>query len=309
MNRTSLAAVLSLLLGGAAALPAHAQTAAPPPSLANVDNPTVAAPASAIETGANPDPWEGTNRKLFGIYQGLDRTAIRPSAIFYKRATPRPIRTGLHNAFSNLGEPVIFINDVLQVRFKDAGTTLGRFALNSTIGLAGLLDPATDAGLEYHANGFGTTLGRYGTPAGPYLFIPILGPSDVRDAIGSGIDALTDPLTWINFSGRTGLGIGRGVIGGLDARANADPQLKVIYSTATDPYASIRSLYLQNRQSQITGGQVDVNALPSFGDDPTSPPNAAGTPGGAPAPVGPQGDAAALPSQTAPTTSNPPPQQ
>ena len=303
--RTSLALLIALSVGGAAAAQTSAPPDAPPPNPANVQDKTVAVPASGLATPVNPDPWEPVNRKLFGVYQVLDRDAIRPAAVFYKRATPRPIRTGLRNAFRNLGEPVIFLNDVLQVRVKDAGATLGRFTLNSTVGLAGLFDPASGAGLAYHANGFGTTLGRYGTPAGPYIFIPVLGPSDVRDAIGSGIDALTDPLTWIQYPGRVGVGVSRTVIGGLDTRANADSQLKIINETATDPYASIRSLYLQNRQAEITGGQVDLNALPSFGDEPTTAPNAAGEPGAAPAPVGgpaPSGAAGALPSQSPPTT-------
>ncbi len=289
--RTPLAIALSVLLGGTAL----AQTP---------QNAPAGFPAVAMTPGLNPDPWEGVNRKLYGVFQKLDAYAIRPAAVFYKHATPRPIRTGLRNGFSNLHEPVIFVNDLFQFHFTDAGVTLGRLTLNSTVGLAGIFDPATSAGLPFHENGFGTTLGRYGTPTGPYLFIPVIGPSDVRDAIGSGIDALTDPLTWIRFTGRWELGAGKTVIGGLDTRANADEQLKQINATATDPYASIRSLYLQNRQAQITGGQVNVNSLPDFGDEPAAAPNQAASPGQAGTNPGdtPLGEAAALPDRSAPTT-------
>ena len=265
---------------------------------------TVAVPPAAVDPGPNPDPFEHMNRKVFALFQGADRVALRPAAIFYSRATPKPLQIGLRNAFRNLHEPIVFVNDVFQVRFENAGVTLGRLALNSTVGLGGLFDPATDAGLPYHNNGFGTTLGRYGVPPGPYLFGA--GPTDVRDAIGSGIDTLTDPLTWINFDGRLGFGIGRGVVSALDDRAQADPQLKALSAMSTDEYASLRSLYLQNRAAEITGGQVNVNDLPSFGDEPSGPPNQAGTPGAPPAALpAPAGDAGALPSMAAPTTTPP----
>ncbi len=301
MLKAPLAILFSALLGGTAfAQPAQPQAAQAP---ANVVNPQFATPASGENAGHNPDPWEGLNRTLFGIFQKLDPVLLRPPAVFYKHATPRPIRTGLRNAFSNLREPVIFINDMVQFHFIDAGTTLGRLSLNSTVGLAGLFDPATAVGLPFHENGFGTTMGRYGAPPGPYIFIPVLGPSDVRDVIGNGLDALSDPLTWIRFTGRWELNAGRVVISGLDQRANADAQLKQINSMATDPYATIRSLYLQNRKAQISGGQINVDSLPSFGDEPEAAPNQATIPGSPNTNGGPvQGEAAALPDRTAPTT-------
>ncbi len=263
------------------------------------------APHDAVASGSNPDPWEGLNRKVFAMFQTADRLAIRPAAVFYSRATPKPLQTGLRNAFRNLHEPIVFVNDVFQVRLRDAGVTLGRLALNSTVGFAGLMDPAADAGLPYHNNGFGTTLGRYGAPPGPYIFAA--GPTDVRDAIGSGVDILTDPLTWINFDGRVGLGISKGVVSALDDRAEADPQLKALNAMSTDEYASLRSLYLQNRAAEISGGQVNVNALPSFGDEPAGPPNPAGTRGAPPAALTTPGagESSALPSMAAPTTTPP----
>ena len=269
-----------------------------------VVNPTAPAPPSGVAVGPNPDPYEGLNRKSYALFQYLDRHAIRPASVFYAHAVPKVARTGLHNAIQNVGEPVIFFNDLLQLHPKAAGQTLGRFAVNSTFGIAGLGDPATKAGLPYHQNGFGTTLGRYGVPPGPFLFIPVIGPSDVRDALGSGVDTLSDPLTWINYTGRWAVGASRTVVSGLDTRANADPQLKQIDAMATDPYATLRSLYLQNRQAEITGGQVNVNDLPDFGPEPAAS-NQAGTPGASPAAIGPAGGASALPSKAAPTTAQP----
>jgi len=248
--------------------------------------PAPAEPSSVVTQGSNPDPWEPFNRKIFALFQSADRVVIRPAAIFYSRATPKPVQTGLRNAFRNLHEPIVFVNDVFQVRLKNAGVTLGRFAINTTIGFAGLADPATEAGLAYHDNGFGTTLGRYGVPPGPYMFAA--GPTDVRDAIGSGVDILTDPLTWINFHGRLEFGIGRGVVTLIDDRAQAEPQLKALKAMSTDEYASLRSLYLQNRAADISGGQVNVNDLPSFGDEPAAAPNATGTPGSLPSTAAPQ---------------------
>ncbi len=275
----------------------------------DVLNPTVQAPASGVAIGPNPDPYEKLNRKSYALFRYLDRRAIRPASVFYAHAVPHVVRTGLHNAIQNVGEPVIFFNDVLQLHPKAAAQTLGRFAVNSTVGVAGLSDPATGSGLPYHQNSFGTTMGRYGVPAGPFIFIPVLGPSDVRDLIGSGVDAASDPLTWIRYTGRWEVGAARTVVSGLDTRANADPQLKQIDAMATDPYATLRSLYLQNRQAQITGGQVNVNDLPDFGPEPAET-NRAGAAGAPEAAIGPAGAAAALPSKSAPTTAQPgrPPQ-
>lgn len=275
MRRALWISVAAILICGSVQSLARAQAPA-------AAGPTVADPSTAVTPGPNPDPWESLNRKTYAVFQSADRVAIRPAAIFYSRATPKPLQLGLRNAFRNLHEPIVFVNDVFQAKFQTAGVTLGRLAINSTVGVAGLFDPATGAGLPYHNNGFGTTLGRYGVPPGPYLFGA--GPTDVRDAIGSGIDILTDPLTWINFDGRLGFGIGRGAVSLLDERAEADPQLKALKAMSTDEYASLRSLYLQNRAAEISGGQVNVNDLPSFGDEPSSPPNSASPPTPTPKP-------------------------
>jgi phospholipid-binding lipoprotein MlaA len=301
--RASLLTTLVLATSGGAAL---AQTGLNTVSRAQpAVSPGSSSAAATTDQAANPDPYERLNRKSYALFRYLDRHIIRPGSVFYGHAVPRVARNGLHNAIQNVGEPVIFFNDVLQLHPKAAAQTLGRFAMNSTFGLAGLGDPATGAGIPYHANGFGTTLGRYGVPPGPFLFIPVIGPSDIRDALGSGVDALSDPLTWINYTGRWGVNASRTVIGGLDTRNRADGQLKQLDAMATDPYASLRSLYLQNRQAEVTGGQVNINDLPDFGPETGGPPNAAGTAGAPAATQGPPGAASALPSRAAPTTAQP----
>ena len=270
----------------------------------------VVAPAAA-QPGAqarNIDPYESFNRKAFAINQTLDRNVLRPVALAWKRVVPSVVREGLRNAFSNLGEPVVFINDMIQGRADEGSVTLQRFLINSTAGIAGIADVAKAHKLPHHSNGFATTLGRAGVGPGPYIYLIGLGPSTGRDLFGSGVDTLTSPQTWIGYGARTEVGIAQAVAGGLNARADADSELETIQAQATDPYATLRSLYLQNRQADIRGQQVDVEALPSF-DDPAAAgqPAAAGSrsPTGAPprkdqGPTVPQGDASALP-RPAPT--------
>lgn len=287
-------ATVTLSAGGA-----RAQASAPAPAAAPV--------AAAASPG---DPWEGANRRFFAVNAVLDRRAFRPGAVFYKHAAPRPVRTALRHAFSNLGEPLVAVNDLLQGRFGLAGRTLVRAAVNTTFGLGGFLDVATPGGLPHHDNGFGLTLGRYGVKPGPYVYLPVLGPSTVRDLAGGGVDVALNPLTWTRYPYDYAVGASSTVLGGLDKRAEADGDLKALKALSTDEYASLRSFYLQNRQAEITGRQVDVDALPDF-DAPAgeAAPAAAGsvspTPGGLAhprpdIPTAPSGDAGALPAPSAP---------
>ncbi len=268
-----------------------------------------AVPASAQAPARNPDPYEHWNRKSYNLSQKIYDKAIRPGALLWKRYVPEGLREGLRNGLSNLGEPVVFFNDVLQGRADDASVTLKRFIVNSTVGFGGIADVAKAYGAPHHDNDFGTTLGRYGAKPGPYIYIPVLGPSDGRDLFGRGVDTALNPRTWIGYSARTATSVADTVGGGLNAAADSDSQLQTLKATATDSYATLRSLYLQNREAQIRGEAVDVNALPDF-DDPTAQttPAAPGavSPNGhgplkRPGPNGVIGDAAALP-QAAPTT-------
>ena len=199
------------------------------------------------------DPFESLNRRFYAIHQGIDHAVLRPLALGYSHATAGPIGKALHNFVTEIGEPVVFGNDVLQLRIKRAATTLARFVLNGTVGLAGLLDPATGMGLPYHDNGFGTTLGRYGIRPGPYIFLPLVGPTTLRDLIGTGMDFYSDPLGRFHYHDRGDVLVGITVISGLDERANAESDLQQIEAMGTDSYATLRSLYTQKRAADIHG--------------------------------------------------------
>lgn len=273
----------------------------------------LAAPSAAFAQARTPgDPYEHLNRRIFAFNQVLYRRVFRPAALEWKRVVPGPVRAGLRNALSNLGEPVVMFNDVLQGRAKDASVSLGRFLGNSTVGVAGLFDVAKRGGLPHHDNDFGLTLGRHGAKPGPYIYLPVLGPTTLRDGIGKAGDVVLNPFTYINYGSRTAVGIGTGISGGLNTFADADDDLQSLKRIATDEYATLRSFYLQNRQAQVDGRDVSVQSLPDF-DDPSAPkpaPVAAGSvsPSGAPpiptTTAAPQGDAAALPH---PASATPPP--
>ncbi len=279
----STAAFLVLIAWPATAAAGGLQPSDDSPFAAGVVEDPVAAPAPGAE--ATPaDPWERQNRRFFAANEKLDARVIRPSALGYEHRTPGPIRRGIRNFLSNLSEPVVFANDVLQFRFGRAGTTAVRFVTNSTIGLGGLFDVAGQSGVEHHANGFGTTLGRYHVPAGPYVYLPVIGPSTVRDLAGAGVDGLVDPFTWGRYANRVAVAGTKTVVDGLDARARADVDLQALMDTATDPYATLRSAYLQNRQAEIEGelgGKLrDLPAFDDPGEDKTAPGKASpvGTP-------------------------------
>ena len=254
----------------------------------------LAAPTASL-AAPKEDPFEGANRRGYAIHQFLDRIILRPVARTYQALIPKPIRTGVRQVISNLGEPGVLANDLLQGHPVRAGKTLGRFVTNSTLGLGGLFDVAKDNGLPHHDNGFGDTFGRYGAPPGPYLFIPLKGPSTVRDLLGSIADITTDPFTWARFRQRTLIIDTRTVTWGLDQRGESDAQLKAIDAMSTDSYASLRSLYLQDRAAEIadvtTGGGAAEPALPDFDDSApaAAPPTGPPPPTTPPAPSGAQG--------------------
>ena len=233
-----------------------------------------AAPAALSGDAAAPrpprtpgDPVEGTNRRFFRAQSGIDRGFFGPVARFYKRVVPRVIRSGLRNIIRNLTEPVVFVNDVLQIKPKRAVRTLGRFVINSTVGVAGAIDVAKTADLPYRANGFGNTLGRYGVGPGPFLYLPLVGPTTLRDLLGGQLDGLVLPVG-VGFPfDRLDYQLSRGVVATLDRRAEAEDDLKALLSGAADPYATLRSVYLQSRAAAIAelrGSSDGTEAL----DDP-----------------------------------------
>jgi phospholipid-binding lipoprotein MlaA len=244
----------------------------------------VAAPAFA-QSGEAYDPWEHFNRGMYSIQAVLDRHIFGPVARGFGKA-PSPIRKILVNFSSNLSEPLVFVNDVLQGHVRAAAGTFGRFAMNTTVGLGGIIDVASHNHLPHHDNGFGTTLGRWGADPGPYLFLPLVGPGDLRDGIGAIGNIFLNPFHYARFDAKTALSIGTGVVNGLNTRLLAEQALANIQATSTDPYATLRSYFWQNRAAEIEGNPEEPEALPSFDmpDIPTDESTPAGTaaPPGAP---------------------------
>jgi phospholipid-binding lipoprotein MlaA len=185
------------------------------------------------------------------VNQSLDKAVFRPAAMGYKHVIPKPVRSGLRNVFSNLTEPVVFLNDLLQLKPKRAVKTLGRAVINTIFGIGGLLDVAKHEGLPHRANGLGNTLAYYGVKSGPYLFLPLVGPTTLRDLAGAQVDGFVLPVAVGKPFDRIEYQVPKVVITGLDARAEADPDLKALFETALDPYATLRSVYLQSRAGDI----------------------------------------------------------
>lgn len=226
------------------------------------------------------DPYERFNRKSWEFNQKLDQVLVRPLAFFAHGLTPGPIGKGLHNFVNNLNEPVVFVNEVLQHRIARAFATVVRAVINSTIGLLGTVDVAAKLKIPHDPNGFADTLGRYGVGPGPYLYLPVLGPSTVRDLFGTGVDLTLTPLFYISYSDSPWALVGLNVLSGLDTRANADADLRALLADAADPYATLRSTYLQMRQGEINAGRAPA-ALPEIEPmdpaEPTSSPSSAPT--------------------------------
>lgn len=236
------------------------------PTLASAQEATPAPETAPAETSANGDPWEGFNRNLFGVHQAVDGAVLEPVARGYRAITPRPLRTGVLNFLRNLKSPVVFANDVLQGEVGRAGNTAGRFAINTTIGIAGIFDPATSMGLERHDEDFGQTLAVWGVPAGPYIFVPLLGPTTVRDTAGRVIDSAFDPLTWADFDEIDDVRTARTVIAAVAQREILLDQIDSFEAQGGDLYVTYRSAYEVAREAAIQNGRADVQDLPDFDD-------------------------------------------
>jgi phospholipid-binding lipoprotein MlaA len=205
------------------------------------------------------DPIEPANRFIFDFNQTLDKAIFKPITGVY-RIIPSFIRKGVHNFIDNIKTPVVLANDVLQGEPKRAGNTMMRFIINSTLGIAGLRDQATEWGFEDHDEDFGQTLAVWGVGEGPYLMLPILGPSNPRDAIGKLVDGLIDPLNlWADNTDRDWVSITRTVLGGLDTRDQLWDVLNDLEKSSIDYYAAIRSLYRQRRNQDISNGSGTKN--------------------------------------------------
>ena len=215
---------------------------------------------------ANPtnDPLESINRASFATNQMLDRHILKPVAELYNMDLPGPARQGMHNLLVNLDLPATFGNDVLQCEFIRTAQTVGRFTINSTAGVGGLVNVAGKMGIPEHKADFGETLAVYGVDGGPYLVLPLLGPSNLRDATGKVADAMLDPFTYISFGGSTYFLLGRDTLQVVDARARNAQTIDDLESSSLDFYATVRSAYSQHRNAQINRGEEKFADLPDF---------------------------------------------
>jgi phospholipid-binding lipoprotein MlaA len=224
------------------------------------------------------DPWESWNRGVYKFNTAVDHAVARPVARAYVKVVPQPVRTGVNNFFSNLTTPTVMINDALQGKFVAAANDLGRFVLNTTVGIGGLLDPATSAGLSRNLADFGLTLGHWGAHPGPFLELPILGPSDIRDGAGRVVGIFTTPTHYIHNSY---ISYGLYLPYFVDERASLLP-LDDTLNTVFDPYAFVRDAYLARRAYLVSDGKVTEEDLVDPGAD-DSP-----APAGSPLPVPPR---------------------
>jgi phospholipid-binding lipoprotein MlaA len=223
-------------------------------------------PAARQEAIAQNDRFENVNRAIFEINRTLDEVLLKPMAILYVGIVPEFGRQRITNALDNLGEPVTFVNDLLQGEFERAGVTLARFLLNSTVGFLGMFDVAAEgAGLEGHKEDFGQTLAVWGMEEGPYIMLPMYGPSNPRDAIGLVADIFMDPFTYVFDSGT---GMARFGVTAVSRRADFIEGLEAVEKTSVDFYAALRNLYRENRNKDIRNGAlVETIEIPSVEED------------------------------------------
>lgn len=225
-----------------------------------------AGPATTTDADATTvsDPLEGMNRFFFDMNQRLDRNAGKPVAAAYREDVPQRVRGSLHNLLDNLGGPVNVANDLLEAQFKNAGIAAGRFLVNTTIGVAGIFDVATDWGLPDRDRDFGETLGTYGVPTGPYLVLPLRGSTDVRDFAGNYLDGYATPLHFVRYDGNQYVGWMKSTLSSMDNRSNNIVTYEDIERSSVDYYATMRTIYLERRARLIEDRTVRTAELPDF---------------------------------------------
>jgi phospholipid-binding lipoprotein MlaA len=278
---------------------------------------------------AERDPLEKLNRGIWAVNQGADKVVIKPVTQVYRAVAPRPVRQGVTNFFANLSEPWSFVNNLLQGQPKRAAHNLGRFVVNSTIGIGGLFDQATRMGIRPAYEDLGQTMAVWGINGGPYLVLPLLGPSTMRDGIGSGVAAYADPVKVAINQANVNVWYKRGFLATEIVSARSDlieSGADTFLQSSLDPYASARSAYLQVRQAEIlnqdNGADAGGAGVPAPTGEPAPggevtpatpgaplPASAAPLPGDAPAAVPsatPQPSAAPLPGDDAPAPADKP---
>jgi len=273
---------------------------------------------------AEKDPLEGFNRGVWAVNRGADKVVIKPVTQVYRAVAPKPARDGVRNFFGNVAEPFSFINNILQGKVDRAARNLGRFLVNTTAGIGGLFDQASRVGIKPAPEDFGQTLANWGANGGPYLVLPLLGPSTLRDGVGTGVSQLANPYNVCLSE----CGLPHGVPLALLATQVISTRDGLIETGADnflesslDPYAAARSAYLQRRRAEILDQEGDDAAAEAaaaadaaanpVGDDPASAADVdAGIPGGGeasqPPPAPPEPASGSDPKPSDPATSEPP---
>lgn len=213
------------------------------------------------------DPFEEANRKVFKFNAAVDDAVINPIVKGYKAVVPSPARTGIDNALRNLRSPTTFANQVLQGDLKGAGDVFVRAVINTFVGLGGLFDVAGNEGIEYEIEDFGQTLGKWGVGHGPYMVVPIIGPSSARDYAGFFIDSYADPLRWYLFNtDEEGIYYGKLGVEYLSLRTSLIGVLEDLEESSIDYYAATRSAYYQRREALLNDEDPEKATAPSIPD-------------------------------------------
>ena len=225
--------------------------------------------AKTVDDGVN-DPLERVNRAIFGFNESVNENLLGPVADAYNRNVPQVVRSGVKNFLTNLSSPVAIVNNLLQGEMLAAIDLMARMLVNSTIGIAGIVDVVSEVDGKPRKEDFGQTLGVWGVGEGFYLVLPIFGPSSPRDLVGKFIvDPYFDPFgRWTNNTNRDNISYSKQALGGVDEFSGVVDELRQIRKTSVDYYAAIRSLYRQKRRSEISNGQtLDLPPIPSLGYD------------------------------------------
>lgn len=212
----------------------------------------LASGCTSMRAPSDADPFEGFNRGVDSFNQTVDKVALKPVAQGYDKYVPGAVKSCVGNFFSNLNDISIAVNNLLQGKFKEAGSDMCRFAINTTVGVLGLTDPASGMGFQKHDEDFGQTLGYWGVGSGPYLVLPLLGPSTIRDTAGRVVDNPLDPLAQHTPVDERNSAY---AVKAVDKRAELLPATNLIDRVALDKYSFVRDAYLASRASKIRDGR------------------------------------------------------
>lgn len=258
---TTAAAAIPQPEAGEAAPPPTSETSPPASAEAPPADGDIQVPGD-LSPPETPDPLEGLNRGIFAVNAAVDMVILEPTARFYRLVVPKPVRRGVVNVLQNARAPVVLANDLLQGDMDRAGQTMARFVVNTTVGLGGIMDFAADAGVQHHSEDFGQTLAVWGVGSGPYLVAPLLGPSNPRDLTGKVVDTAFNPATWLLAGEPFEVRIAPSVAEMISGRESVIDEIDQLRKTSPDIYVSVRDIYMQKRQSDISNGEFAGDPIP-----------------------------------------------